>query len=499
MIIRDQNLPMPAGASLISPWVDLTHSFPSITAPTQYDYVPNTGFHAKHSMAWPPPPTNEMEALGIKRNPLLPPDYTIEMNGQPFTITEQINMYAQNLELVYPMVSPIHAASLGGFCPCQVLVGGGEVLRDEQIYLAHKMANPHDYDLFDMVSSLNGENPADKYKYPPTDVQLLVFDDGPHAAPTLGHIDVAKFQYRAISQFAAWALARAQNAEIEIEDFVDEYATPNQTTPVDGTQNAKGRSDSYFAEDPSRPRDSNAPPQYVDYGPLRAGYPLPPFEQHMNRFRVTRQGKFYPMEPPSQVACLNLPTETVGLPKGDTLAGWIKYKADLDSRFASDKRKGEIFPFIPKKHLVAMLDSPVLTTSPTVKEKRLANAKKGYIPLPNGEIAPPAALVGRRVVGEAVEMEAPAVGLTNSLLAKLFRSIDSKGAAPPPTKTTQPNAPTGAGGEVAAENLDGEVSARRSSRIVRPDSQLRPITSHGLHAPLEEDGEKRRQISGDFI
>lgn len=29
-ILRDLGLPMPAGAVLISPWVDLTHSFPSI-------------------------------------------------------------------------------------------------------------------------------------------------------------------------------------------------------------------------------------------------------------------------------------------------------------------------------------------------------------------------------------------------------------------------------------------------------------------------------------
>ena len=31
-ILRDLGLPMPAGATLISPWVDLTHSFPSVMA-----------------------------------------------------------------------------------------------------------------------------------------------------------------------------------------------------------------------------------------------------------------------------------------------------------------------------------------------------------------------------------------------------------------------------------------------------------------------------------
>ncbi len=39
-LIRDSNnLPMPAGAVLISPWVDLTHSFPSILTNTETDVI----------------------------------------------------------------------------------------------------------------------------------------------------------------------------------------------------------------------------------------------------------------------------------------------------------------------------------------------------------------------------------------------------------------------------------------------------------------------------
>ena len=33
-VLRDMGLPLPAGAVLISPWVDLTHSFPSIMSNT---------------------------------------------------------------------------------------------------------------------------------------------------------------------------------------------------------------------------------------------------------------------------------------------------------------------------------------------------------------------------------------------------------------------------------------------------------------------------------
>lgn len=55
-IIRDTGLPPPSGAVLISPWCDLTHSFPSIVENTASDIIPPYGlcFH-KPSVLWPPP------------------------------------------------------------------------------------------------------------------------------------------------------------------------------------------------------------------------------------------------------------------------------------------------------------------------------------------------------------------------------------------------------------------------------------------------------------
>jgi hypothetical protein len=90
-------------------------------------------------------------------------------------------------------------------------------LRDEQMYLAHKMADPVSYPPCEEILAANGETYEDVRRYPPTDVQLLVFDDAPHAAPTLGHCNSAKHQYRAVAQFSAWALSRAQKTDIEIE------------------------------------------------------------------------------------------------------------------------------------------------------------------------------------------------------------------------------------------------------------------------------------------
>ncbi|KAI9062340.1 alpha/beta-hydrolase [Trametes sanguinea] len=56
-VIRDAGLPQPGGAVLISPWSDLTHSFPSIHLNTATDIIPPYGlsFH-KPSTLWPPPP-----------------------------------------------------------------------------------------------------------------------------------------------------------------------------------------------------------------------------------------------------------------------------------------------------------------------------------------------------------------------------------------------------------------------------------------------------------
>jgi acetyl esterase/lipase len=61
--LRDQGIPLPAGAVLISPWVDLTHSFPSLTSENHLDYIPRAGFHHKPSRAWPPPNKDDLARM----------------------------------------------------------------------------------------------------------------------------------------------------------------------------------------------------------------------------------------------------------------------------------------------------------------------------------------------------------------------------------------------------------------------------------------------------
>lgn len=275
--LRDQGLPLPAGAVLISPWVDLTHSFPSVSGDNPMDYIPPWGFHHRPSSAWPPPNSDDMlaadEAIVRKqahkyhqkhpeqseedairgfhiyhnveaenrKNEATPETETdktgkpqpnpvprsgnlsIMINNNLVEVKDQIQMYATNQLITHPLISPVLQPSLGGLPPLLIMVGGGEMLRDEQLYLAHKAANPSKYppsDTFlDEYPHDHARSQIDRWK--PTHVQLQVWDDLCHVAPTLSFTRPAKYMYRSIAQFGAWALAKAQNAEIEIMDDDD--------------------------------------------------------------------------------------------------------------------------------------------------------------------------------------------------------------------------------------------------------------------------------------
>ncbi|KAL0570091.1 hypothetical protein V5O48_011866 [Marasmius crinis-equi] len=73
-ILRDMGVPLPAGGVLISPWVDLTHSFPSVMSNTKTDIIPEHGFLAKPSTLWPihPIPPKDGRMGPTKSTP--PPD-----------------------------------------------------------------------------------------------------------------------------------------------------------------------------------------------------------------------------------------------------------------------------------------------------------------------------------------------------------------------------------------------------------------------------------------
>ncbi|KAG6903465.1 hypothetical protein C0995_005488 [Termitomyces sp. Mi166 len=72
-ILRDLGLPTPAGAVLISPWVDLTHSFPSIMDNQDADIIPQHGFLAKPSTLWPLDPLPKGDGRVISTRSDIPP------------------------------------------------------------------------------------------------------------------------------------------------------------------------------------------------------------------------------------------------------------------------------------------------------------------------------------------------------------------------------------------------------------------------------------------
>ncbi|KAK3092219.1 hypothetical protein LTR53_019618, partial [Teratosphaeriaceae sp. CCFEE 6253] len=102
-----------------------------------------------------------------------------------------------------------------------IQVGGAELLRDEQIYIAHKAANPKAYPPGDAILDEYDPRRETLRRYPPTDVQLQVWEDLCHVPHTLSFTRPAKYMYRSVAQFGAWALAHAQHHGIEIRDNDD--------------------------------------------------------------------------------------------------------------------------------------------------------------------------------------------------------------------------------------------------------------------------------------
>lgn len=399
--LRDRGLPLPAGAILISPWVDLTHSFPSLSGDCPLDYIPSNGFHHKPSEAWPPLNADEYVMLKNqlskstqpgKIKPAKPKSVeikdqfqstdqlteakiidagpsiesraettylSINIDGKEVLLKDQIQMYTTNELLSHPLVSPILQPSLGGLPPLLIMTGGGEILRDEQIYLAHKCANPEKYPPGDIYMDEVAREQVSRFK--PTDVQLQIWDDLCHVAPTLSFTRPAKYMYRSAAQFGAWALARAQKAGIEILD--DDDISVISSSGTDSEEPA--------ASDNKEAESSEA--QQAAVG--KAGNPLPPFKDHMIRQRVNRHGVTRPLEPATELpACILNPNE-IGTVKEGPVRKWIEARSHFDSRFSNARVK--------------------------VHKRRLKEMMAGYQGF-DGETPPPSALAARRnVAGES--------------------------------------------------------------------------------------------------
>ncbi|KAH6640537.1 Alpha/Beta hydrolase protein [Chaetomium tenue] len=389
VILRDRGIPLPAGAVLISPWADLTHSFPSVAGDCPLDYIPSSGFHHKPSPAWPPPDEEELEVLKkealaqkkkmqgmdvssteqseiptVKEVAEATHRLKFLIDGEDVEIKEQIQMYTTNDLLAHPLVSPIMQPTLGGLPPLLVMVGGGELLRDEQIYLAHKCANPSQYLPPEALMDEKARELVDRYK--PTDVQLQVWDDMCHVGPTLSFTRPAKYMYRSVAQFSAWALARAQKIEVEILN--------DDTISVISSSGSSSSSSSSGSEDqPQQSNPSNKPRKPIHHHHAtvgKAGDPLPPFHEHMIRQRISRHGAIHALPAATELPGCCMARELVGVVKVGTVRKWLEHKRRWDARFKQ--------------------------AHAGVHKKRLRDLAAGYEVFAAGDVPPPSALAGRR-------------------------------------------------------------------------------------------------------
>ncbi|KAI5303580.1 hypothetical protein KEM56_007403, partial [Ascosphaera pollenicola] len=360
--LRDQKLPLPAGVVLVSPWVDLTASFPSMGEDNADDYLPNYGLMQAPSIQFPPPNCDEidqfMEEYREQRgvSPRVPgntgkaganqdaqgvsvdrgrqysgdanspeenqdsdipdlhphlgrkiPPLNAEVAGDIVEIKDQIWPYTTNDMLAHPLISPVFQPSLGGLPRMMIIAGGGERLRDEQAYIAHKAANPTKYAPDQTI--LEKFDPTGRIitSYPPTQVHFQVYDGLCHDALALFSTWPVKCMYFATAQFNARCLADAQQTIIDIPDSL-----------------YQGKDKRKFG-------------RTYQWG--RIGDPMPPYENNMIRQRVDPQGAIYPMEPPEKMRALNYPNTEIGRIQPRVAVNWLAAKTLWDMSFKKTKLK----------------------------------------------------------------------------------------------------------------------------------------------------------------
>lgn len=376
VIMRDQGIPLPAGAILLSPWVDLTHSFPSLAGDGSLDYIPNQGFHHRPSPSWPPPSSKDLQKVDIhqsddtRQNSLINEHLVIEIDGERVELRDQIQMYTTNQLLSHPLVSPVFQPSLGGLPPLLIQAGGGELLKDEQIYLAHKAANPAAYPSSAAINRAYDPDGSVYTRYQPTQVQLQVWDDLCHVAHTLSFTRPAKYMYRAVAQFGVWAY---NNSKADMATPL-----PKQLPHVEDTDTlsiiSTGSSEAPTLTADTQDGTTTTPvPKPTQIG--TAGDPLPPFTANMIRQAVTRHGDIYALADASELPALNLDPDSIGLIKPGPVRKWLVRKREWDAKFAKEKAR------VQKTRALELARGYVLYVDPD-------NGK--------AERPPPTALAGRR-------------------------------------------------------------------------------------------------------
>lgn len=199
-------------------------------------------------------------------------------------------------------------------------------------------------------------------RFKPTDVQLQVWDDLCHVAPTLSFTHPAKFMYRSVAQFGAWALARAQQTEIEIMDDDSISVISGSSSSSEGGHHKAAKKQAQL--------------DGVKYEVGKAGDPLPPFKNHMIRQQVNRHGVVSPLPPASELPGCTIDRNDIGVVKETPVRRWLETRSQWDKRYGSIRTK--------------------------IHKQRLKEMAAGYVGF-DGETPPPAALASRRTPGKQLQ------------------------------------------------------------------------------------------------
>ncbi|KAF0541992.1 alpha/beta-hydrolase [Gigaspora margarita] len=207
LALRDSGLPIVAGAVGWSPWVDLTHSMPSILDKEceKSDYLPPMTSQFLPSRA---------QYRFLEKSAAL--SEKIKHSNKPRTWhksldqKDRIHQYAANEALPILYISPLCAESLGGLPPILLTVGDGEKLRDEIIYFAFKASQPSKY-LLPIYNA--GKFEISSFKSP-TNVTLEIYEGMPHVFQKFGFNELAQFSLQRTAEFILEAVASASDQSI---------------------------------------------------------------------------------------------------------------------------------------------------------------------------------------------------------------------------------------------------------------------------------------------
>lgn len=146
----DLLIPMPQGAVLYSPWVDLSCSSNSWEENKDLDWLPPNAsdIHSMLGSELVHPVYSYCLGEDVHRPLTVLSPTSSQTFTTVFSYQTHVNMYESRRDAVerfvrHPLVSPIYAESFKGLPPILIQAGECEVLRDESIALAYKYASTH--------------------------------------------------------------------------------------------------------------------------------------------------------------------------------------------------------------------------------------------------------------------------------------------------------------------------------------------------------------------